>query len=53
MERVNYPLDLEYARIMEKNFDKPMINQLTIVNNVDGIKDIKKQINLLLRNIKE
>lgn len=53
MERVDYPLDLEYARIMEKNFDKPIINQLTIVNNVDGIKDIKKQINLLLRNIKE
>lgn len=53
MERIDYPLDLEYARIMEKNFDKPIINQLTIVNNVDGIEDIKKQINLLLRNIKE
>ena len=51
--RIDYPLDLEYARKMEVNFDKPIINHLMIINNVDGEKDIKKQINLLLRNIRE
>ncbi len=46
-ERINYPLDLEYARKMEINFDKPAINHLVITNNIDGVDDIKKQINEL------
>ena len=53
IQRADYPLDLEYARIMEKNFDTPMINHLIIVNNTDGEDEIKKQINILLRNIRE
>ena len=44
MERVDYPLDLEYARIMEVNFDKPKINHLIIVNNEKKEDNIKKQI---------
>lgn len=53
IERVDYPLDLEYARKMEDNFEEPRINHLVIVNNVNGIVNIQKQINLLLRNIRE
>ena len=47
-ERVNYPLNLEYARIMEKNFEEPRINHLIIVNNNDGVENIKKQVNVML-----
>lgn len=43
-QRKDYPLDLEYARKMEMNFDKPIINHLVITNNIDGVEDIKKQI---------
>lgn len=43
-DRVDYPLDLEYARIMEKNFDSPIINHETIINDEDGEENIKKQI---------
>lgn len=45
-QRKDYPLDLEYARKMEANFDKPIIDHLRIVNNVDGVEDVKKQIKL-------
>ena len=44
IERADYPLDLEYARIMEGNFDKPIINHKIIINNVAGAKKIKEQI---------
>lgn len=47
IQRIDYPLDLEYARKMEINFDKPVINHLVITNNIDGVEDIKKQINEL------
>ncbi|PIP63503.1 hypothetical protein COW97_02090 [Candidatus Roizmanbacteria bacterium CG22_combo_CG10-13_8_21_14_all_34_12] len=43
-ERVDYPLDLEYARKMELNFDKPIVNHQIIINNNDGEENIKKQI---------
>lgn len=46
-QRKDYPLDLEYARKMKINFDKPVINHLVITNNIDGVEDIKKQINEL------
>lgn len=46
-QRTNYPLDLEYARKMEINFDKPAINHLKIVNDENGDKNIKKQIKKL------
>jgi len=52
-DRVDYPLDLEYARKMEVNFEKPAIDHSSISNNTNGIKDIRKQINLLLRNIRQ
>ena len=48
MQRVDYPLDLEYARKMEVNFDKPKINHQIITNNENGVEDIKKQIKKLL-----
>lgn len=44
IQRTDYPLDLEYARIMEINFGKPAIKHSVIVNDVDGDKEIKKQI---------
>ena len=46
--RTDYPLEMEYARKMVVNFDKPIINCLTITNNVDGVEDIKKQIKLFM-----
>lgn len=46
-ERVKYPLDLEYARKMELNFDEPTINHQKIINNDDGDENIKKQIELI------
>lgn len=47
-ERVDYPLDLEYARKMELNFEKPTISHLVIINNEDGEENIKKQIKNIL-----
>lgn len=44
LQRADYPLDLEYARKMEINFEKPKINYLTMVNDGDGEDNIKKQI---------
>lgn len=44
MERVNYPLDLEYARKMDTNFDKPIIDHVIITNNSYGEENIMKQI---------
>lgn len=46
-ERVNYPLDLKYARKMESNFEEPKIDYQIIVNNNNGDKNIKEQIKLL------
>ncbi|KKP60789.1 MAG: hypothetical protein UR56_C0019G0014 [Candidatus Roizmanbacteria bacterium GW2011_GWC2_34_23] len=48
-KRANYPLDLEYARIMELNFESPNINHLTIINDEDGEENIKKQIKLKIK----
>ncbi|MBI5122473.1 AAA family ATPase [Candidatus Roizmanbacteria bacterium] len=42
--RTDYPLDLEYARIMERNFEKPKIDHLIIINDDDGEDNVKKQI---------
>jgi len=53
MGRTDYPLDLEYARIMERNFDKAKVSHNIITNNIEGIKEIKKEVNLLLRNIRK
>jgi len=48
MKRINYPLDLEYARKMEGNFDKPIIKHQIINNDFNGVNGIKKQtINIL------
>jgi len=47
MERVDYPLDLEYARKMEKNFEIPKIDYLIITNNINGVEEIKRQIILI------
>jgi gluconate kinase len=44
MKRTSYPLDLEYARKMERNFDEPMINHLIVINDEDGEESIKRQI---------
>ena len=49
VQRVDYPLDLEYARKMETNFDIPMINHLIIINDVDGVESIKKQIKMIIK----
>jgi len=43
--RTDYPLEMEYARKMKSNFEKSAINHLTIVNDIDGVEDIKKQVN--------
>lgn len=48
LARTNYPLDLEYAKKMEGNFDRPIINYLQITNNDDGVENIKKQIQQFL-----
>lgn len=46
--RTDSPLEMEYARKMVVNFDKPIINHLIVVNNVDGVENIKKQIKLFM-----
>ncbi len=46
-QRTDYPLDLKYARKMETNFEEPKINHLIIVNDKNGDKNIKRQINSL------
>ena len=48
IQRTDYPLDLEYVRKMELNFDKPIISHLIIVNNIDGVEVTKKQIKLFI-----
>jgi len=47
--RFDYPLDLEYARIMENNFEESKINHLTIFNDKNGEKNIKEQIKLKIK----
>jgi gluconate kinase len=44
LDRTDYPLDLNYARIMEMNFEKPKIDFQIITNNEDGENIIKEQI---------
>lgn len=46
--RTDYPLEMEYARKMSVNFDKPAIAHLVIMNNNDGVEDIKKQTKLFM-----
>jgi len=48
MERIDYPLDLEYARKMEGNFDSPTIDYLKMTNDTHGDKVIKEQIEKLV-----
>ena len=48
IERKDYPLDLEYARKMVKNFETPKIDHKVIKNNKEGAKYIKKQIQQFL-----
>ncbi len=43
-ERVDSPLDLEYARKMEENFEKPKIIHKVIINDQNGEENIKRQI---------
>jgi gluconate kinase len=43
-QRIDYPLEIKYARKMELNFNKPMIAHQVIVNDNNGVKDIQKQI---------
>ncbi|MFA6017111.1 MAG: AAA family ATPase [Patescibacteria group bacterium] len=45
--RTDYPLDLEYARKMKTNFDEPKVSHSIITNNIDGAKNLQKQIELL------
>lgn len=47
IKRVDYPLDLEYARIMVNNFEKPKINYQIIINEADGEENIKKLLKKL------
>jgi len=46
IQRIDYPLDLEYSRKMKINFDKPIIRHLTINNDSDGEESLIKQIKL-------
>lgn len=43
-QRKDYPLEMEYTRKIELNFDKPIIDHLKIINDIDGVENIKKQI---------
>lgn len=47
-QRTDYPLEIEYAKKMVNNFDRPAINHLIIINNIDGDEDIKKQVKLFI-----
>jgi gluconate kinase len=44
LEREDYPIDLNYARIMEKNFEKSKIDIQIIMNNEEGENIIKEHI---------
>lgn len=46
--RKDYPLDIEYARNMVLNFEKPSLHHQLILNNKNGVSQIKKQIALIL-----
>ncbi len=46
--RKDYPLDMEYARNMVLNFEKPSLHHQLILNNKNGENQIKKQIALIL-----
>ena len=46
-QRTDYPLEMKYARKMNVNFDRPVVDHQIIINNQDGDESIKKQIRLL------
>lgn len=46
-QRTELPLNRDYARKMVSNFDQPMIDHLTIVNDTDGKENIKQKIKKL------
>lgn len=46
LERTDYPLDLEYARKMEGNFDKPKID-FNVITNDYGVENIITQLEKL------
>ncbi len=48
LNRTDYPLDLNYARIMEMNFEKPEVKHKIIINDQEGEEVIIKQIQQLL-----
>lgn len=48
-KRTTYKLDPEYAKKMCELFEKPGINHATIVNTIDGVDEVKQQINQLLK----
>lgn len=50
-KRVEFPLDMEYARRMCLLFEEPKIPHELILNNVEGEEEIKRQITLLLDNV--
>ncbi|MCL4415884.1 MAG: hypothetical protein M1365_04170 [Actinobacteria bacterium] len=48
LKRKDYPLNLDYARKMCKNFDTPLISYEVIDNNIEGEEYIIKQLQKLL-----
>lgn len=48
-ERKEFPLDIEYARAMCRKFDTPTIPHDTIMNNINGEEEIKKQLETILK----
>jgi gluconate kinase len=50
-KRKDYPLDMEYARKMVTNFDRPKIDCLIIFNNSEGVGNLKKQTDNILRHL--
>lgn len=48
LQRTEYPLDPEYARIMCRNFEEPEIRYDVIRNNSEGKEDVKEQLNKLV-----
>lgn len=49
-KRIDSVLDIEYTRIMCRNFEKPKIDHQIISNNSEGKEEVKKQISLLFND---
>ncbi len=47
-QRTSYPLDIEYARTMCLNFEKPHIEYVSINNDMDGEWSIIKQLQKII-----